>query len=70
VEILEVFVVHSYFYSVFGSQEERAATFESEYDGGQFLVVGIIVSFSIQKGATVEGDRVDPIVEVLGNNCS
>jgi hypothetical protein len=46
VEILEVFVVGSNLDQLRGTEEEGSTTFESEQDGCEFLVMGIVVLFS------------------------
>jgi hypothetical protein len=45
-EVLEVLVVSADLDGMCSSKEERSATFESEQDGCEFLVMGVVVLFS------------------------
>jgi hypothetical protein len=69
-EVLEIFVVGANFNWLCRAKEEGSTTLEAEQDGCEFLVMGIVVLFSQEETAGVEGDGVDSIVELLRDDGS
>jgi hypothetical protein len=64
-EVLEVLVVGANLDWLCSTEEEGSTTLESEQDGCEFLVVGVIVLFGREETSGVEGDRVNSIVKFL-----
>ena len=52
------------------AKEEGLAHFKAKENGCKFLVMSIVVMLGWKETATVEANRVNTIVELLGNDCS
>jgi hypothetical protein len=67
-EVLQVFVVSADTNGVFCSKEQWAATLEAKNHAEQLLIVSVVVDFGGKEAAGVEGDWVQAIIMLLGNN--
>jgi hypothetical protein len=67
-EILEVFMVGANADGVFGTEEKRATTLETENNTKEFLVMGVVVGFCWEETAGMEGNRVQPVLVFLGDD--
>jgi hypothetical protein len=69
-EVLEVLVVGSDLNWLCSTKKEGSTTLESEQDGCEFLVMGVVVLFCGEETSGVEGDWVNSIVKLLRDDGS
>jgi hypothetical protein len=67
-EILEVFVVGADANRVLGTEEERATTFEAENNTKELFVVGVVIGFRRKETAGVEGNGMQSVLILLGDD--
>src|SRR5712691_11084824 len=69
-EVLEILVVGEDPDLVLSSEEQSATAFKSKDDPCEFFIMHVVILFRGEKASGVEGDRVHPILVLLGNNDS
>jgi hypothetical protein len=67
-EVLEVFVVGTDTNRVFSTKEEWAAALKTEDNPKEFFIVGVIIGFRRKEATRVEGNRMKPILVLLGDD--